>query len=120
MEQKTQPFETRGHDLTGAASLEFHDKESMQSFIAMVPGMDATQFEPVALKIFLSGETPLITLYALDKATVDKNKVPENKLPVRKFKAPISWKELFRYVKSFDLVVHDGKFNIEDMWVENR
>jgi|SRR5688572_13402419 len=120
MEPKTQPFETRGHDLTGAASLEFHDNESMESFTSLIPGMDASRFDPVALKIFLSGETPMITLYALDKANVDKKNFPEDKLPVRKFKSPISWKELFKYVKSFDLVVHDGNFNIEDMWVENR
>ena len=120
MEQINQPFETRGHDLTGAASLEFHDQKSIKSFASLVPGMDTTRFEPVALKIFLSGETPIITLYAIDQATVDKSSLPEGKLPVRKFKSPISWKELFTYVKSFDLVVHNGKINFEEMWVENR
>jgi hypothetical protein len=120
MEPKTQPFETKGHDLTGAASLEFNEKESMKSFISMIPGMDIDQFDPVALKIFLSGETPMITLYAIDKVTIPKNNYPEDKLPVRKFKAPVSLKELFRFVKSFDLVVHEGNFDIDNMWVENR
>jgi len=120
MEQKAQPFETKGHDLTGAASLEFHDKESMNSFTSLIPGMDSSRFDPIALKIYLSGETPMITIYALDKATVDKSNIPQDKFPVRKFKSPISWKELFRNVKSFDLVVHDGNFDIGDLWVENR
>ena len=88
MEKQNQPFETRGHDLTGSSSLEFHDQESIRSFTSLVPGMDVTRFEPVALKIFLSGETPIITLYAFDRATVDKNNLPEGKLPVRKFKSP--------------------------------
>ncbi|MDQ3051917.1 MAG: hypothetical protein M3Q95_13615 [Bacteroidota bacterium] len=117
MEHQSQPFETEGHDLTGAASLEFHDNQSMNSFTSLIPGMDPTRFDPVALKIYLSGETPLITLYAKDK---DAAGLPDDKIQVRKFKAPISWPELFRFVKSFDLVLHDGKYPIEDMRVDRK
>lgn len=118
MEHKTQPFETAGHDLTGAASLEFHEHENIQSFTSLIPGMDIARFDPVALKIYLTGETPIITLYAHPK---DGNEKDENgKTPVRKFKVPISWIDLFKFVKSFDLVLHDGKYEIENMIVDRK
>lgn len=120
MKPTEQPFETKGHDLSGSASLEFHDSETINSFTSLIPGMDASRFDPVALKIFLSGETPLITLYAIDKLKMDTNKMMADEMPVRKFKSPISWPELFRFVKSFDLVVNDGRYNLENMRVENR
>ena len=120
MKNQSQPFETRGHDHSGNASLEFHDNETIQSFASLIPGMDISRFKPVALKIFLSVEIPMITLYALDKDTVNKSNVPEDKQPVRKFKAPISMPELFRFIKHFDVIVYDGEFNLENMWVENK
>ena len=118
MEKTSQPFETQGHDLTGNASLEFHDNESISSFVSLIPGMDSSRFEPVALKIFISGDTPLITLYARLIDTAEKNN--GDKIPVRKFKSPISWNELFKFVKSFDLIVHDGAINFEDMEVDRK
>jgi len=118
MEQMPQPFETRGHDLTGNASLEFNDLATMHSFADLIPGMDMERFDPVALKIFISGETPLITLYAKQKN--DNSSSGGEKVPVRKYKSPITWNELFKLVKSFDIVVHDGNFNIADMEVDRK
>lgn len=118
MEQKSQPFETQGHDLTGAASLEFHNNQDMESFTSLIPGLDMDRFDPVAIKIFLTGEAPLITIYATEKNGRIKSDWPEGKIPVRKFKTPITWPELFRFVKSFDLVLHDGNFDIEKMKVD--
>jgi hypothetical protein len=119
MEQKIQPFETEGHDLSGYASLEFYENENMNSLAMLIPGMELDRFEPVALKIFLTGENPLITLYALEK-NGQHSDMDKDKLPVKKFKAPISWIELFKYVKRFDLVVNNGKYNIEDFRVINK
>ena len=119
MKKDSQPFETQGHDMTGNASLEFHDNATLDSFVSLIPGMDSGRFEPVALKIFLSGETPLITLYARVLDEADKPGF-ENKIPVRKFKSPVSWNELFRFVKSFDLIVHDGSIDFEDMEVDRK
>ncbi len=119
MEKTSQPFETQGHDLTGNASLEFYDNESISSFVSLIPGMDINRFEPVALKIFISGETPLITLYA-KIIDADEKAVLDNKVMVRKFKSPISWKELFKFVKSFDLVVHNGNYNLEEIEVDRK
>jgi len=118
MEKITQPFETHGHDLTGSASLEFHDTETIQSFSALIPGMDINRFDPVAIKIFFSGDTPIVTLYAFDKEAGKKESFPEGKIPVRKFKTSVAWPDLFKCIKSFDLVMHDGKYNIEDIKID--
>src|SRR5688572_16386826 len=111
MEKLTQPFETEGHDLSGMASLEFNDQETITSFVSMIPGMDLNRFEPVAMKLFVTEEAPVLTLYAkLKEDTTSKSK--DGKVPVRKFKTSLQWPDLFKFVKYFDLVVHDGKFNL--------
>jgi hypothetical protein len=120
MKNNIEPFETRGHDLSGSASLEFYDYDNFQSFASRALGYDANRFEPVALKVFISGEHPVITLYAVDKAAEGKESIPKDKLPVKKFKVRITWPEIFRFIKSFDLVVSDGSHDIKDMLVENK
>ncbi len=119
MKQSPQRFETTGHDLAGHASLEFHEHESMHSFVSLIPGLDFTRFEPVALKIFVSGDKPLIILYARLINPRDEHRI-DGKVPVRKFKVPVTWQDLFKYVKSFDLIVHAGSFNIEDMEMDRK
>ena len=119
MKNNIEPFETRGHDLSGSASLEFYDMDNFQSFAARALGYDPDRFDPVALKIFISGEHPIVTLYAVDKSAQEKNDFPKDKLPVKKFKVIITWPEIFKFVKSFDLVVSDGAYNIKDMLVQN-
>ncbi|MEO5643915.1 MAG: hypothetical protein ABIQ40_03360 [Bacteroidia bacterium] len=120
MTNNIEPFETRGHDLSGSASLEFYDSDNFQSFASRALGYDADRFDPVALKIFISGEHPVVTLYALDKSAHEKENTPKDKLPVHKFKVRITWPEIFKFVKSFDLVVSDGNYDIKDMLVENK
>ena len=120
MKNNIEPFETRGHDLSGSASLEFYDADNFRTFASKAFGYDADRFDPVALKLFISGEHPVITLYALDKSTQEKDNYPKDKLPVKKFKVEVTWPEIFKYVKSFDLVVSDGIYDIKDMLVENK
>ena len=117
MKRTIQPFETKGHDLAGNASLEFHENESLHSFVSLIPGLDFTRFEPVALKIFVSGDVPLIVLYArrIETAYSDVGVTR-----VRKFKVPVTWENLFRFVKSFDLVVHTGTFDLEEMEMDRK
>jgi hypothetical protein len=117
MKRNIQPFETKGHDLAGNASLEFHENESLQSFVSLIPGLDFTRFEPVALKIFVSGDVPLIILYA---RRIEPSFSDMGTVLVRKFKVPVTWNDLFRFVKSFDLIVHNGTINFEDMEMDRK
>jgi hypothetical protein len=119
MSNNIEPFETRGHDLSGSASLEFYDMDNFQSFASRALGYDPDRFDPVALKIFIQGENPIVTLYAVDKSAQEKNTIPKDKLPVKKFKVRITWPDIFKFVKSFDLVVSDGSYDIKDMVVES-
>ena len=120
MSNNIEPFETRGHDLSGSASLEFYDVDNFQSFASRALGYDPDRFDPVALKIFISGANPIVTLYAVDKSAQEKNIAPKDKLPVQKFKVRINWPDIFKFVKSFDLVVSDGTYDIKDMLVEKK
>ena len=120
MKNNIEPFETRGHDLSGSASLEFYNLDNFQSFAARAMDYDPDRFDPVALKLFVSGENPVITLYAVDKSAQEKNSTPKDKLPVKKFKVRITWPEIFKFIKRFDLVVSDGNYDIKDILVENK
>ena len=119
MKDIKQPFETSGHDLTGHASLDLRDDINLKSLVSIFPGMDINNFEPVALKLFVSGEGLLFTLYA-KPLNINESSSDGGKLPVRKFKVPLPLSDLFKYVKSFDLVVHEGKFDLSDMEVDRK
>jgi hypothetical protein len=120
MEQKAQPFEKQGHDLTGSASLDFRDGESMKSLLPLIPGLDTSLYEPVAVKIFMSAEMPVVTVYARDLMAPVKLTGHDDPLPVKKFKTSVAWDQLFRFIKSFDLVVHDGKYHLQRIRVINK
>ncbi|MBL7915308.1 MAG: hypothetical protein BWY67_00034 [Bacteroidetes bacterium ADurb.Bin397] len=119
MKNQTQPFETREHDLTGSASMDFYDDTSVSLFDTVVPGLDTNRFEPVALKLYVSGSKPILTVYALDNEA-PKSDSDSDETRVRKFKVPISWTKLFRFVKSLNLVVHNKKINMEDLIVDRK
>lgn len=119
MNELIQPFEKEEHDLTGSASIDFYDDTSVSLFETIVPGLDTGRFEPVALKLYVSGAKPMLTIYAIDKAAaVDFDNATET--IVRKFKAPISWTKLFRFVKSLNMVVHTRKVKIESLKVDRQ
>lgn len=120
MKPITQPFETFEHDMTGYASLDLTSGDSFNLFLSRTANYDADRFDPVALKIFIEGRSPVVTLFAVDKSKQETNGYPKEKLPVKKFKMEISWPELFSFVKRFDLVVTTGSYDISDMLVINK
>lgn len=111
-----QAFETKAHDMSGRASLDIRDIHQFYTFFAQTAGYDKDRYEPVALKIFMQGRKPVLTLFALDKT----KKSAEGKLPVKKFKLPVSWPELFSWVKRFDMVLSTGFYEVGDMVVVNK
>ena len=114
------PFETREHDLTGFASVDFHSKSDFNSFASKLVEYNPNRFEPVALRVFVQNGEPVITLYALDTFKQEQSDFPLDKLPVKKFKLKISWDEFFKYVKQFDFTVSNEAFDIKDILVVNK
>lgn len=120
MKKKPQPFETRGHDLTGFASVDLYKKD-FNLLGSRLTNYNPDRFEAVALKVFVKAGNPIVTLFALDKYKQKKaTAYPKNKFPVKKFKINIEWHELIPLVKQFDFVVSNGKYDIADMLVENK
>lgn len=118
MNELIQPFERIEHDLTGSASLDFRDDSAKKLMEMVVPGVDLSRFELAAVKLYVAGRKPVLTIYALVHSENTSN--PAIETPVRKFKVPISWTQLFEYVRSFDLVVHNGIINMEEMKVDRK
>jgi hypothetical protein len=117
----TQPFETQGHDLSGHASLNFHDRENFNTFASKIAGYNPDRFDPVALKIFVEKNEVIVTLYALDKSAQEQSTVfPEDKLPVRKFKLVMNWTKFLSHIRQFDMIVSDGSFDLKDMVIINK
>jgi hypothetical protein len=115
-----QPFETRAHDLTGSASLDFYDKDDFNSFAAGLAKYNPNRFDPVAVRLFVQKGAPIVTLYALDQQKQEQSDYPANKLPVKKFKLKLSWEEFFKYVKRFDFTVSNEAFDLRDILVLNK
>lgn len=114
-----QPFETEGHDFTGKASLDLHDQQAFYAFLASIAEYDPDRYDPVALKIYIAENHPVVTLYVLDKNAQESGEYPKDKLPVRKLHLQLQWGELFSFVRSFDLVVTPGSYDVKDMRVIN-
>jgi|GEM_PF-676840 len=120
MKTTDQPFEIRAHDMTGFASLDMYSEEVFNAFLTRTAGYDPDRFDPVALKIFIQGKKPVLTLYALDKSKQELKDCPQDKLPVKKFKMAVTWADLFSWIKRFDLVVSTGAYDVKDMRVINK
>jgi hypothetical protein len=121
MDSIIQPFETDGHDLTGRASLNFHEKENFDIFAAGIAGYNPDRFTPVALKIFVERNEVIVTLYALDKSKQETaTNFPADKLPVKKFKLAMNWIHFLGHIKQFDLILSDGSYDLKDMLVINK
>lgn len=114
------PFETRAHDLTGSASVDFYDKDDFNSFAAGLAKYNPNRFEPVAMRVFVQKGAPIVTLYALDTHKQELSDYPADKLPVKKFKLKMSWEDFFMHVKKFDFTVSNEAFDLQDILVTNK
>lgn len=120
MNTDNQPFETTGHSLSGKASLEFLNMESFQAFAAKITDYNPDRFDPVALKVYAAFSGFIITLYAIDKSRQEQTTTNVEKLPVKKFKMEMDSLTFLNCIKSFDLVVTDHSFDIQDIEVVNK
>jgi hypothetical protein len=114
-----QPFETEEHDFSGMASLDLHDHQAFYTFLASIAEYDPDRYDPVALKVYVAGNQPSVTLFVLDKNAQETNEYPKDKLPVRKLHLQLMWGELFSFIRSFSLVVTPGSYDVKDMLVIN-
>lgn len=115
-----QPFETDQHDLVGFAAIDLIGNDDFRSLALKLTNYDADNFDPVAMKIFIQGKYPVLTLYALDKSRQEQSSFPNDKLPVKKFKIRLTWMELINCVSHFELVVSDGSYDLGDLRVVNK
>ena len=119
-EKLRQPFETKEHDLTGSASIDFYDNDDFNSFASSLLDYNPNRIDPIALKVFVQNGEPLITLFALDTFKQEQSNYPSDKLPVKKFRLSLSWDDFFKHVKRFDFTVTNEAFDLKDMLVINK
>lgn len=119
MQKKHQPFETRQHDVTGYAALDFGEG-GFNSFACAFANYSPDRFEPVTLKISLEGGSFTLTLYALDKMKQAAATISKKKLPVKKFKMMMKAAAFAQLIYRFAASLSYEKFNIEDMRVINK
>ncbi len=117
METNEPPFESREHDMTGMAALDF-TSGSMQTYMQLFENYNPDRFTPVNLKLMLEGEGFTLTLYAFDNQFQSSNE-EENVLPVKKFKVLVPITELPKHVSHLALVFSNEKFDISKMRVIN-
>src|SRR5438045_680718 len=119
MKKRKQHFETDGHDLSGYASVDLY-KNDFNSFASKIAKYNPERFDAVALKVFMKNSKPVITLYALDKMYNAAKQLPKKKFPVKKFKLNIGLNDFISNIKQFDFVVSNGKYDVNEMVVENK
>jgi hypothetical protein len=113
-----QPFETDHHALTGNAAVDLYRKEDFNSLAEkLVNGYNPNNLDAVALRFFIEKDSPIVTLYAVDKLKQEQNNYPKDKLPVKKFKVKISFEDFLKHIKRFDLTVSNGAYDLEDILV---
>src|SRR5437868_6633672 len=104
MKTKEQPFETDHHSLTGNAAVDLYDNVELNELaMKLVNGYNPDILDAVALRFFIQEDSPVITLYAVDKLKQEQNNYPKDKLPVKKFKINISFADFLKHIKKFDL-----------------
>ncbi|TDN36928.1 hypothetical protein E4631_20175 [Hymenobacter sp. UV11] len=113
---KHQPFETRAHDLTGYAALNFLDGR-FASFAQVFARFDPARHEPVTLKISLEAGRFTLTLYARDRLQAPPPNPSGKKLLVQKFKLVLTADAFSRHISRFAVALSNEKFNIEEMEV---
>jgi hypothetical protein len=121
MKKKSKPFETNFHSLNGNAAMDLHRKEDFNALaVKLIEGYNPDRFDAVALRFFVQKDSPIVTLYAVDKYKQEDGKYPKDKLPVKKFKLKLSFDEFLRHIKRFDLTVSNDAYDIEDILVMNK
>ena len=110
--------ETRFDELSGAVSLNFHDKEDFKNFAATVGKVDVNRFNPVGFRAYYHHEL-IITIYAVDKQLQQEFTVQKGKLPVHKFKVEVPVNKLFSYIKQLDFTMVKENINVEDFEILN-
>jgi hypothetical protein len=115
---KAQPFEKKQHSLTGSAAMDLYGKGDFNSLaLRLINGYNPDNLDAVALRFFIQKNSPVITLYAVDKMKQDQNNYPKDKLPVKKFKLKMSMDDFLKHIKKFDFTVSVGAYDLEDMLV---
>jgi len=80
------------------SALNFRDLSVMELFCKIIPGMDASRYDPVEIKISLEGDLPLVTLFAKDKSESEKqNSTPKQQ--IKEFNTSIHWNDFFKVVR---------------------
>jgi len=119
--KKQQPFEMRAHSLSGNAAMDLFRKEELNTLAGkMIDGYNPDRFDAAALRIFVQKKSPVITLYAVDKYKQEEDHYPKHKIPVKKFKIRLSFEELLKRIKRFDLTLSNDAYDLQDMLVINK
>ena len=115
------PFETKAHSMTGRGSVDFYGKEDLNAFaLKLIPNYNPDRFDALGLRLYIKKELPVITIYAVDTFKQDQENYPKGKLPVKKFKLQMSMHDFIRHLKSFDVTLTNGNYDLEDMLVMNK
>ena len=115
------PFETKAHSMSGKGSLDFNSKEDLnQLAMKLIPNYNPDRFDAMGFRIYAKKDEPIITIYAVDKLKQDDSNYDKDKLPVKKFKLRISFLEFLQNIKSFDMTLSNGNYDMEDITVINK
>jgi len=119
--KKPQPFESRAHSVAGKAAMDFYRKEDLNSIATkLITNFNPDRFDATALRFYIQKDSPVLTLYAVDKGKQDEDNFPKDKLPMKKFKINISFEDFLKHIRRFDLTLTNDAYDIGDMLVINK
>lgn len=110
--------ETRYDDLNGEISIKFHEQADLNTFASRIAGIDTTQYQPLAFRVYVSQAT-IVTIYALDVAQSKTYNGPIGKIPVKKFKVDIQPQDLFSMFRQLDFTLIAGDYSVDSFDVIN-
>ena len=115
------PFETKAHSMTGKGSIDFLGKDDLNTFATkLIPNFNPDRFDALGLRFYAYKDLPLITFYAVDKFKQEQENYPKDKIPVKKFKLKMSFCDFLQHLKSFNLTLTNGNYDMEDILVMNK
>jgi hypothetical protein len=121
MRAEEQPFETDHHSLTGSAAVDLYgDGDFNELAMKLIDDYNPDNLDAVALRFFIQEDSPVITLYAVDKLKQEQNNYPKDRLPVKKFKIDISFADFLKHIKRFDFTVSNDSYDIKDILVTKK
>jgi hypothetical protein len=86
----------------------------------LVPNYNPDRYDAAAMRIFLQGHDPVVTVYAVDTLKQEQHNYPAEKLPVKKFKIKLPFVDFIRLFKRFDATLTNDAYDIGDMLVTNK